>query len=290
MAKQRSRRDSLVAAGAVIGGALDMAVPLDRATLNGSAGPAAGARAVPPVPVASGKEQSGTAGPFDLTGRVALVTGAASGNGKAVAVGLAGAGADVVLLGYRESLAATAAAVRALGRHADELLLDLPDYMAVGSACERLLADRQIDVLVNDMGVTRRGRLGEIRPRQWRELVARDLDWAFVLAQFLGQPMVRRRSGKIINTAPVPSFEGVVHPAAYAAVRQGLTALTRALAAEWAPFGVQVNAVATGYPAAYPSRPADLPRSLAGVAMFLASPAADHINGQVLVVDGTPAE
>ena len=85
---------------------------------------------------------------------------------------------------------------------------------------------------------------------------------------------------------PVPSFQGMVHPAAYAASRQGLITLTKALAAEWAPFGVQVNAIVPGCQPADASRLLDLPRSLAGAAVFLASAASDHVNGQILVVDG----
>src|SRR6266545_7951933 len=187
---------------------------------EGTAGAAAGNGGVPAL--------------FDLTGRVALVTGARAGIGRAIAVGLAEAGADLVLLGRRDNLGDTADAAAAIGRKVDQVLVDLADPDAVGPACEQLLAEHRIDILVNNAGVIRRGPATAIRLAEWREILATNLDAAFVLAQFLGRPMVERGSGKIINIASLLSFQGGVRVAAYTASKHGIAGLTKALANEWA--------------------------------------------------------
>src|SRR6266545_1222669 len=113
-------------------------------------------------------------------------------------------------------------------------LFDLADPGAVGPVCEQLLAEHRIDILVNNAGVIRRGPATAIRLAEWREVLATNLDAAFVLAQFLGRPMVERGSGKIINIASLLSFQGGVRVAAYTASKHGIAGLTKALANEWA--------------------------------------------------------
>jgi 2-deoxy-D-gluconate 3-dehydrogenase len=242
---------------------------------------------------------------FDLTGRVALVTGARSGIGQAIAVGYAKAGADVILLGHQDNMGETAAAVSEAGRKAEVVLLDLSDPAAVGSFCAELLADHRVDILVNNAGTIRRGPIEDIPLDGWRDVLATNLDSAFALAQACGRPMLARGSGKIINIASMLSFQGGVNVAAYAVSKHGIVGLTRALSNEWADRGVQVNAIAPGYivtnntaalvadpvrePAIRGRIPAGrwgTPDDLVGAAVFLGSAASDYVSGHVLAVDG----
>jgi 2-deoxy-D-gluconate 3-dehydrogenase len=246
---------------------------------------------------------SRTARLFELTGRVALVTGAHSGVGQAVAVGLAEAGADLVLLGGGSAYE-TAAAVRAAGRTAHQVPADLSDMTTVGPICRRLLADREVDILVTDMATVGAGSRRQPAAAGWRQALAEGLDAAFVLAQFLGWPMTHRGAGKVITIAATPSVRGRVLSGAYTATRNGVAGLAKALAGEWAALGVQANAVmpAPAVPEHQPSRVDGWPelpgagrttsargadaRNLVGAVVFLASSASDYVNGQTLVVDG----
>src|SRR5882757_7878944 len=242
---------------------------------------------------------------FSLDGRVALVTGARTGIGKAIAIGLAQAGADLVLLGRTPAVERTAAQVRAIGRRAQTMVLDLSRTDAIAAATNELLDRQHIDICVNNAGVIDRGPAIDISYESWRDVLAVNLDAAFLIAQQCGRAMVERGSGKINMIASLLSFQGGLNVAPYAASKHGVAGLTRALANEWAPHGVQVNAIAPGYIAtdntqalrADPDREAEIrrripadrwgqPADLVGAAVFLASPASDYVNGHVLAVDG----
>jgi len=242
---------------------------------------------------------------FSLDGQVALVTGARSGIGQAIAIGLAEAGADLVLLGRTPAVEQTAAQVRAIGRRAQAMVLDLSRTDAITEATNELLTRQRIDICVNNAGVIERGPALDVSDEAWRAVLAVNLDAAFLIAQQCGRAMIERGAGKIIMIASLLSFQGGLNVAAYAASKHGIAGLTRALANEWARHGVQVNAIAPGYIAtdntqalrADPDRAAEIrrripanrwgqPADLVGAALFLASPASDYVNGHVLTVDG----
>ncbi|WP_062348222.1 SDR family oxidoreductase [Herbidospora yilanensis] len=243
--------------------------------------------------------------PFSLEGRTALVTGARTGIGRAVAVGLARAGADLVLHGHRDDLDEVAAEVAALGRTARRWVLDLSAPEAIPGAAAELLGSTRVDVLVNNAGVIRRAPAAGHAYRDWREVLGVNLDAVFLLCQAFGGPMLDRRGGKIVMLASMLSFQGGVTVPGYTAAKHGVAGLTKALACEWAAAGVQVNAIAPGYVAtantaalrADPAREAAIraripagrwgtPEDVAGAAVFLAGPASDYVNGHVLAVDG----
>lgn len=242
--------------------------------------------------------------PFDLAGRTALVTGGSSGIGQAVAVGLAQAGADLILA----DIAATeesVALVESCGRSAESVVLDLSRTGSIAAGLSDVLARRDVDVLVNAAGIIRRQPAEEFSDDNWRDVLDVNLTAAFVLCRLLGGPMLERGYGKVINVASMLSFQGGSLVTSYTASKHGLVGLTKALANEWAPRGVQVNAVAPGYIEtrttdplrADPARSAEIlsripagrwgsPRDVAGAAVFLASPASDYVSGHVLAVDG----
>ncbi len=243
--------------------------------------------------------------PFSLDGRLAMVTGAGSGIGRATALALASAGADLLLLSERDNLGPVAEEAAAAGATVTTELLDLADRPARHTTIERLLDAHPVDILVNNAGLIRRAPATEFTDQDWYEVIEVNLHAAFELCRAAGRRMVARRSGKIINTASLLSFQGGLVVPSYTASKHALVGLTRALANEWAPNGVNVNAIAPGYvttattaalrsdptrndqilariPAGRWAEPADI----AGSAVFLASPAADYVHGHVLVVDG----
>jgi len=244
---------------------------------------------------------------FTLAGRRALVTGASRGIGKALAVALGQAGADVVCASSRRGGAsATAAAIRELGRQAWELHADLDTHAAaMRLADEALRQAGSIDILVNNAGTIARHPALEYPASEWDRVLLTNLDAGFLLSQRLGAGMIERRSGKIINIASVLAFSGGLNVAAYTASKHAIAGVTKALANEWAGHNVQVNAIAPGYIEtdntaplrADPERSRDImaripagrwgkPEDLAGAVVFLASAASDYMNGHVLVVDG----
>jgi 2-deoxy-D-gluconate 3-dehydrogenase len=242
---------------------------------------------------------------FNLEGRVAVVTGARTGIGQAIALGLAAAGARLVLWGHDPTLGETADILREAGRLVRTVDADLSNRDLVEDASSELLTETSVDILVNNAGIIRRGPAVDSPAADWDAVMAVNLDSAFFLAQRFARPMLERGAGKIINVASVLSTQGGINVVAYAAAKHGIAGLTRALANEWAPLGVQVNAIAPGYirtnntqklfddplrnraiteriPAGRWGSPADV----VGAAVFLSSAASDYVNGHMLAVDG----
>jgi 2-dehydro-3-deoxy-D-gluconate 5-dehydrogenase len=244
-------------------------------------------------------------GPFALDGRTALVTGARDGIGRAAALALADAGADVVLWGHHDDLDEVANEVIARGRKVRTVSADVSDDNAVRDTANRVLAEAQVDILVNNAGIIRRGPALSMDEAAWRGVLRVNLDAVYLLCRLFGGPMCRRGQGKIINVASMLSFQGGVNVSSYAASKHAVAGLTKALATEWASNGVNVNAVAPGYVAtantaalrADARREAEIraripagrwaqPSEVVGAVVFLASAAADYVHGHVLAVDG----
>lgn len=245
---------------------------------------------------------------FRLDGRTALVTGARRGIGRAIALALAEAGADIVAVSRQMEPGGgePGDAIRALGRQCQAFAVDLSSRAAVQKWLDQLLeTGPAIDILVNNAGAIRRAPAAVHPDKDWDEVLETNLHAPWLLARALGARMVERRSGKIIFTASLLSFQGGITVPGYAASKGAIAQLTKALANEWAPFNVQVNAIAPGYiatdntaalradpvrnpailariPAARWGEPADLQ----GAALFLASSASNYVNGSILVVDG----
>ena len=238
---------------------------------------------------------------------MALVTGGSRGLGRAMAVGLAGAGADIVGLD-RTPRTETREEVNALGRRyhhiACDLLAAMPERLAecVGEVVERF---GRLDILLNNAGTIRRAPILEFSAADWRDVVQVNLSAAFFLAQAAARRMVKQGGGKIINVASMLSFQGGILVPSYTAAKHGLAGLTKALANELAPLGINVNAIAPGYiitdnTAALRADPvrnqAILDRipagrwgnaaDLQGAAVFLASAASDYMHGAIIPVDG----
>ncbi|GAA4038728.1 SDR family oxidoreductase [Nonomuraea soli] len=246
-----------------------------------------------------------TAALFSLDGRTALVTGAGRGIGRSLALGLAEAGADLVLLGRTGAQDGTAQSAEKLGRRVRVVDLDLSDPCQVRATAACLAAEERVDVLVNNAGVIDRRQAADIRPEDWAHVLDVNLNSLFFLTQQLAGPMISRRSGKVINVASLLSFQGGLNVASYAATKHAIAGLTRALSNEWAGHGVQVNAIAPGYIVTDNTRPLredptrahaitdripagrwGEPDDLVGATVFLASGASDYVTGHVLVVDG----
>jgi 2-deoxy-D-gluconate 3-dehydrogenase len=243
---------------------------------------------------------------FDLHGQTALVTGARSGIGRAPALALADAGADLVLWGRRpSSLEQVTKEVADRGRRAETVTADLQDPESVRASVQAVLAEHRIDVLVNNAGTIRRGPAAETTLEDWNTVVEVNVTALFLLCQLIGAPMLTRGRGKIINVASMLSFQGGVRVPAYAASKHAVAGVTKALANEWAPAGVNVNAIAPGYivtdnttalredPVREPEIRARIPAGrwgepadVAGAVVFLASAASDYVHGHLLAVDG----
>jgi 2-dehydro-3-deoxy-D-gluconate 5-dehydrogenase len=243
---------------------------------------------------------------FDLTGKVALVTGANTGLGQGIAIALAQAGADIAAVG-RSDPEATAASVRMAGRRLFWVQRDLDAIQPLAGAVDRVVAEfGAVDILVNNAGTIRRNDALDFSEAEWDSVVDVNLKSAFFLAQAVARWMVTaRRPGKIINIVSMLSFQGGIRVASYTASKSGLLGLTRLLANEWAAKGINVNAIAPGYfetnnteaLRADESRNRDIlaripagrwgrPEDLGGAAVFLASRASDYMHGAVVPVDG----
>jgi 2-deoxy-D-gluconate 3-dehydrogenase len=245
--------------------------------------------------------------PFDLTGRVALVTGASRGLGAGMARALARAGAHVALHASRTEPAGLAAGIASdHGVQTACFVADLERRAETASLVPRTLGRfGRLDVLVNNAGIIRRADASDFSDEDWDAVLEVDLSSVFRLCRDAGRHMLERGSGKIINIASVLSFQGGIRVPAYAAAKGAVAQLTKALANEWAGRGVNVNAIAPGYirtdntqalqddavrsrqiqdriPAGRWGQPDDL----GGAVVFLASNASDYVHGHVLVVDG----
>lgn len=244
--------------------------------------------------------------PFDLTGKVAIVTGASTGIGQGIAVALAEAGADVVGVA-RSGVADTARDVTAAGRRFLAIKADLGSLEPVQGIIDQTVAwGGRADILVNNAGIIRRTDAIDFSEKDWDDVLNVNLKSVFFLSQaFARQLLTRKSGGKIINIASMLSFQGGIRIPSYTASKSGLAGLTRLLACEWAAQNINVNAIAPGYFVTNntqqlrddPERSASIlgripagrwgmPGDLGGAAVFLASQASDYVHGTVLPVDG----
>ena len=244
---------------------------------------------------------------FDLTGRTALITGSSSGIGHALAAGLAGAGARVVLNGRDpRKLEQATEKLRADGAAVVGAPFDVTDGAAVGRAVARIEAEiGPLDILVNNAGMQRRGPLEQFEEAHWHELMKTNVDSVFLVGQAVARQMIPRRRGKIINICSVQSELGRPNIAPYAASKGAVKMLTKGMAIDWGQYGIQVNGLGPGYfkteltealvnNAEFsawlinrtPSRRWGDVDDLIGAAVFLASDASNFVNGHILYVDG----
>ena len=246
-----------------------------------------------------------TSMPFDLRGRVAVVTGANTGIGQGIAVALARAGADIAVVA-RSDASETASLVGQAGRRSLIVAADL----ATIEPRDRIVAETvaglgRLDILVNNAGIIRRNAALDFSEEDWDAVVDTNLKSLFFLSQSAARHMAANGGGKIINIASMLTFQGGIRVASYTASKSGLGGLTKLLANEWAPKGINVNAIAPGYIAtnntaalrADEARNAEIlgripagrwgnPEDLGGAAVFLASEAASYVHGHILAVDG----
>jgi 2-deoxy-D-gluconate 3-dehydrogenase len=247
---------------------------------------------------------------FDLSGKVAVVTGCNTGLGQGMALALAQAGCDIVGLNIVPA-DETAATAKGMGRRFQDIRADLSAAKAEDLIARATAAFGRIDILVNNAGIIRRADALEFSERDWDDVIAVNLKAVFFLAQAAARQFIRQQTmgqskgGRIINTASLLSFQGGIRVPSYTAAKSGVLGLTRLLANEWAQYGITVNAIAPGYMdtdnttalRADAARSAEIlaripmgrwgqPADLAGPVVFLASDAAAYVTGHALVVDG----
>lgn len=242
---------------------------------------------------------------FDLSGKVALVTGASGGLGQGMALGLAEAGADIVCVSYSSS-DDTVSKVRELGREAHSIEADLSQHDRLEDVVKQALAFKgHIDILVNNAGIIRRTPAVDHAWKDFADVIDINLETVFYLSQLVGRHMIERGSGKIISVASMLSYQGGINVPGYTASKHGVAGITKALANEWASKGIQINAIAPGYMMTDNTAPivADQARfdaiteripagrwgkaeDMKGPVVFLASEASDYLNGHILCVDG----
>ena len=246
-------------------------------------------------------------GLFDLSGKIALVTGASRGLGAAIALALADAGADLALHASEQLPHATEAAIRAKGRQARSYTANLAKRDQADRLIPAVIGDfGSVDILVNNAGTIQRAPAAQHPDEIWDEVIEVNLSSVFRLSRAAGAHMIERGSGgKIVNVASLLSFQGGITVPGYAAAKGGVAQLTKALANEWASQRVNVNAIAPGYMKtdnttalrADPVRSRQIaeripagrwgePEDVGGAVVFLSSRASDYVNGHVLVVDG----
>ena len=243
--------------------------------------------------------------PFDLRGKTAAVTGGGRGLGLGISNALLEAGADVIVFGRTGVPVELTARAASLGRQLHFVALDLADADAIATAAERVLATDRVDILVNNAGTQDRYPAVDFPLKAWDRVLNINLRAVFQLCQLFGRPMLERGEGKIVNLASLLSFQGGMTVPAYAASKGAVAQLTKALCNEWSNRGVNVNAVAPGYMATdmntalladkvrreqlsarIPAGRWGQPEDIGNVVVFLASPAAAYVHGQVLAVDG----
>ncbi|CAB3638419.1 Gluconate 5-dehydrogenase [Paraburkholderia phenoliruptrix] len=244
---------------------------------------------------------------FDLTGRRALITGSSTGIGFALARGLAGAGAEVVLNGRGEArLAEAVKRLREEGARAHAACFDVTSPQAVEAAIARIEREiGPIDILVNNAGMQRRAPLEQFSHAQWEELMKTNVDSVFLVGQAVARHMLPRKRGKIVNICSVQSELGRPNIAAYTASKGAVKMLTKGMAIDWGQYGIQVNGLGPGYfkteltealvkdetfsawlIGRTPSRRWGDVEDLVGAAVFLSSDASNFVNGHILYVDG----
>jgi 2-deoxy-D-gluconate 3-dehydrogenase len=244
--------------------------------------------------------------PFDLTGKVALVTGGNTGLGQGIALALAEAGADIVSVALSDS-DDTVARVQALGRRAHAISADLTSIEPVERVLKETLdAMGRVDILVNNAGLIRRADAVDFTEADWDLVMNINLKTVFFMSQAVARQFIKQGDGgKIINIASMLSFQGGIRVPSYTASKSGVAGLTKLMANEWAPHRITANAIAPGYFATAntlalredPVRSAEIlgripagrwgePSDLGGAAVFLASSASDYVQGAILPVDG----
>ena len=242
---------------------------------------------------------------FSLHGRKALITGASKGIGAQIAIDMARAGAEIVLLGRsKESLEATSSVIERLGKAPQSVICDLSDISSSRNKITQL-STMEIDILVNNAGSISRAPAIETTSHDWRRIIEVNLNSVFEITQAVAAQMLKKKSGSVINIASLLSFQGGINVPAYAASKHAIAGLTKSLANEWGASGVRVNAIAPGYIetdntqalrddqirnasilSRIPMARWGTPEDIAPVAVFLASSAARYINGEIITVDG----
>ena len=242
---------------------------------------------------------------FNLSGKVAIVTGGNKGLGQGIALALAEAGADIAVVSTRTETE-TVEVVKALGRKAIHIAADLTSIEPIDRIVSTTLSDLGgLDILVNNAGMIRRADSVDFTEADWDAVIDLNLKSAFFLSQAAGRHMISQGAGKIINIASMLSFQGGMRVPSYTASKSGIAGITKLLANEWAAKGVNINAIAPGYMATdntaalqadearnksilerIPAGRWGHPSDMAGAAVFLASSASDYVNGITLPVDG----
>jgi 2-dehydro-3-deoxy-D-gluconate 5-dehydrogenase len=242
---------------------------------------------------------------FDLSGKTAIVTGGSTGLGKGMALGLAEAGADIVLVDYVPSNE-TVQEIKSMGRKASSLVADLMTVKPIQSIVDETIHTYgKVDILVNNAGIIRRTPAIDFSEKDWDDVMAINSKTVFFFCQAAARDMMKRKQGKIINIASLLAFQGGIIVPSYAASKGAVAQVTKALANEWAQHGITINAIAPGYMATnntkalredtvrsksildrIPAGRWGVPDDVKGAAIFLASSASNYVNGHVLVVDG----
>jgi gluconate 5-dehydrogenase len=244
---------------------------------------------------------------FSLKGKTALITGSGSGIGLALAEGLAGAGARIILNGRNESKLRNAEKLmKDTGFRVDKLVFDVTDSPAVKKAISAYeKKSGPIDILINNAGINIRGPFEEIREEDWKKVLEINVSGAMIVSQVVGPFMIKRQAGKIINICSVQSDLGRPSIVPYTVSKGGIKMLTKALATEWGKHNIQINGIGPGYFETELTRPLKndqefdkwlckrtpagrwgQPKELTGAAIFLSSEASNYVNGHILNVDG----